>query len=110
MFRKLSRKDPVLIFFLLLSLAAHSQSEDLLSKPWDAYWIDVRGEPVHDYGVYQFRKTFSLSAKPSSFLVNVSGDNRYKLFVNGQFVSLGPARGDVFHWNFETVDLANYLG
>jgi len=41
--------------------------------------------------------------------VHVSADNRYKLYVNGQFVSLGPARGDIFHWNFETVDLAAYL-
>jgi hypothetical protein len=39
----------------------------------------------------------------------VSADNRYKLFVNGKLVSLGPARGDIFHWNYETVDLAPFL-
>jgi alpha-L-rhamnosidase len=109
MLDKLSRKNSLLVFFLTLSLATRSQSQDVLSKPWDAYWINVPGEPPHDYGVYQFRKTFSLATKPSSFVVNVSADNRYKLFVNGQFVSLGPARGDIFHWNFETVDLANFL-
>jgi hypothetical protein len=53
--------------------------------------------------------TASRSAKPASFVVHVSADNRYKLFVNGRFVSLGPARGDIFHWNYETVDLAPYL-
>lgn len=94
------------IFF---SLSASSQTADLLSKPWDASWIAVPGEPLHDYGVYQFRKTFTLAAKPSSFIVHVSADNRYKLFVNGRLVSLGPARGDIFHWNFETVDLAPSL-
>src|ERR1051326_2683696 len=109
MLDKLSRKNSPLVFFLTLSLATRSQSQDVLSKPWDAYWINVPGEPPHDYGVYQFRKTFSLATKPSSFVVNVSADNRYKLFVNGQFVSLGPARGDIFHWNFEAVDLANFL-
>ncbi len=94
------------IFFFLVS---HSQTNDLLSKPWEAYWISVPDEPLHDYGVYQFRKTFTLDTKPSSFIVHVSADNRYKLFVNGQFVSLGPARGEIYHWNYETVDIAPQL-
>ncbi len=99
------------LIFFLFSFALHvqSQTENLLSKPWDANWICVPGEPAHDYGVYQFRKAFTLSAKPASFIVHVSADNRYKLYVNSQLVSLGPARGDIFHWNFETVDIAAYL-
>jgi len=99
-----------ILFFLLIASFLKAQSQtDLLLKPWDAYWIRVPGEPAHDYGVYQFRKTFTLAAKPDSFLVHISADNRYKLYVNGEFVSLGPARGDVFHWNYETVDIANHL-
>ncbi len=82
---------------------------DLINKPWTAKWIAVAGEPSNDYGVYHFRKTIELDNKPDTFLVHVSGDNRYKLFVNGKFVSLGPARGDVRHWNFETVDIAPFL-
>ena len=39
----------------------------------------------------------------------MTGDNRYKLYVNEQLVSLGPAKGDATHWNYETVDLAPYL-
>ena len=46
---------------------------------------------------------------PSRFIVHVSADNRYKLYVNGKLVSLGPARGDIYNWSFETVDLAPYL-
>ena len=99
----------ILLYLILPSTTLRSQSAKLLSKPWDAWWIAVPGQPLHDYGVYQFRKTFTLTTTPASFVVHVSADNRYKLFVNGQFVSLGPARGDVFHWNFETVDLAAYL-
>lgn len=59
-----------------------------------------------DYDVCHFRKSFSLERLPGHFLVHVSADNRYKLFVNGRLVSLGPALGDVYNWNFETVDLA----
>ena len=50
-----------------------------------------------------------LSAVPAHFLVHVSADNRFLLHVNGRYVAEGPARGDLFHWRFETVDLGPYL-
>ncbi len=62
-----------------------------------------------DYGVYHFRRTFELQAKPSSFVIHVTGDNRYQLFVNGERVVWGPARGDLNHWRFETIDIAPHL-
>ncbi|WP_431213446.1 hypothetical protein ACQ86N_00470 [Puia sp. P3] len=73
---------------------------------WHANWIAMPGEDGRDYGVYYFRKSIELGAKPDHFIVHVSADNRYKLFVNGTLVSLGPARNDTYHWNYETVDLA----
>jgi alpha-L-rhamnosidase len=69
----------------------------------------VPGESLRDYGVYYFRKSISLKNKPDSFIVHVSADNRYKLYINQTLVSLGPARGDTYYWNYETVDLAPYL-
>lgn len=75
---------------------------------WSASWIQYPGTD-QNYGVYHFRKSFELPSKPDSFIINVSADNRYKLYVNGELVSLGPAKGDVFNWNFETVDIAPYL-
>jgi hypothetical protein len=33
--------------------------------------------------VYHFRRTFELQARPSFFVIHVTGDNRYQLFVNG---------------------------
>jgi alpha-L-rhamnosidase len=54
-------------------------------------------------------KPLSYPAKPTSFVVHVSADNRYKLFVNGKQIGQGPARGDLYFWNFETLDLAPYL-
>lgn len=80
-----------------------------LEKPWDAFWIAVPNESPKDYGVYFFRKSFDLTNKPTSFNIYVSGDQRYKLFVNGKLASLGPARGDRYHWYYETVDLASFL-
>src|SRR5215212_11083282 len=98
-------------FILLLSFLTQISSSQTtnFTKPWNAYWIAVPNEPARDYGVYLFRKNFTLTNRPAHFNIHVSADNRYKLFINGQLVSLGPARGDIFHWNYETVDLANYL-
>jgi len=62
-----------------------------------------------DYGVYHFRRVFQLSEKPERFVVHISGDNRYQLYANGKRVSWGPARGDLTHWRYETVDLAPEL-
>ena len=76
---------------------------------WSAQWIGVPDARLRDYGVYHFRRTVQLNAAPQSYVVHVSADNRYKLYVNDSLVSLGPCRGDVNNWNFETVDIARYL-
>jgi hypothetical protein len=81
----------------------------LLSRPWPAGWIAHPAVPGGEYGVFHFRKTLELPARPDSFVVHVSADNRYKLYVNGRQVSLGPARGDRDHWFYETVNLAPHL-
>lgn len=101
--------------FTLSALQAQSQSHpdinpELLRHQWKAVWIGPRltaGE--NDEGVFHFRRTFDVSLKPSAFIVHVSADNRYRLFVNGKAVGLGPARGDKVHWHYETFDLAPYL-
>ncbi len=81
----------------------------LLRERWTASWIAAPGAPPFNYGVYLFRRNFELSENPRSFIVHVSADNRYQLFVNGARVSWGPARGDLLHWRFETVDIAPQL-
>jgi hypothetical protein len=98
-----------LIALISISFSVSAQNKSSFTKPWSAYWVVVPNQPAHDYGVYFFRKNFTVSGNPSHFIIHVSADNRYKLFINGQLVSLGPARGDLFHWNYETVDIASYL-
>jgi hypothetical protein len=92
----------------LLLLAAPASSVEV-APAWTARWISVPGAPAFDYGVYHFRRAFELQEKPQTFLVHVTADNRYQLFVNGERVSWGPARGDLYHWRYETVDLAPHL-
>jgi alpha-L-rhamnosidase len=108
---KVFLKSALLLACLLIVKTGLSQtvSPNLLRGPWKASWITVPDESTKDYGVYHFRKNIQLDAKLASFIVHVSADNRYKLYVNQTLVSLGPARGDTYYWNYETVDLAPYL-
>lgn len=95
-------------FFLLFTQA---QDVDLSHLPgsWKASWISCPDINQRAYGVYHFRKIIKLASKPGNYIVHVSADNRYRLFVNGKAVCAGPARGDLYNWNFETIDLAPYL-
>ena len=89
---------PCLFALLFTNFCSAQQiTPNILEKRWAASWIAVPKESGTGYGVYLFRKTFELTKKPTAFVIHVSGDNRYKLFVNEKLVSLGPARGDLSH-------------
>ena len=85
------------------------ETYDILKDKWSAAWIEVPGSDPEEYGVYYFRKDVELADAPGSFVIHVSADQRYKLYVNGTLVSLGPARNDSKHWNYETLDIAVHM-
>lgn len=109
------RQYPAILFLSLFCAITQVSAQDapapfdLETEHWNARWISVPETGAQDYGVYYFRKDIDLQAVPGRYVVHVTGDNRYKLFVNEQLVSLGPAKGDLTHWNYETVDLAPCL-
>lgn len=81
----------------------------LLNNKWSARWITCPAAPQREYGVYHFRKEISIETVPADFIVHVTADNRYRLFVNGVAVSSGPARGDLYNWYYATLNIAPYL-
>ncbi len=97
------------ILLLILTLNSNAQFRPQGPSEWDADWVAVPGAGENTSGIYLFRKTISLESAPAKYEMRVSADNRYKLYVNETLVSLGPALGDIQHWNYETVDLAPYL-
>jgi hypothetical protein len=107
------KRITVILFLLaaLPSVPARPQSINpaLLGQSWQAQWISHPDGPRREFGVFHFRKTFTLSGAPERFVIHASGDNRYELFVNGRRVLAGPARGDLYHWRFETLDIAPHL-
>lgn len=78
-------------------------------KKWFASWCTPPDSTRTGREVLLFRRTFQLSEKPGSFVINVSADNRFRLFVNGVSVAVGPARGDLEHWRYDTLDIGGHL-
>jgi len=58
-------------------------NSELLSMPWTAKWISYPDISGSEYGVYLYRKEISINTKPDKFIIHVSADNRYKLYING---------------------------
>ena len=70
-----------------------------------------KSSPSH-YQVRLFRRCFQylpavLPAAP--VVLHVSADSRFLLYVNGVRVARGPARGDIHHHFYESVDVSRHL-
>ncbi len=98
----------VICLLTLIAFPTHTAAQQP-SNDWSANWIAHPTAPVRDPGVFHFRKILELQSRPNRFVVHVSADNRFVLFVNGQRVGDGPARSDLHHWHYETFDLAPFL-
>jgi alpha-L-rhamnosidase len=101
----------LVVWMLGLFPTVFAQSRPFVSKPSQlddahyAEWITA----AEKNGVFYYRKTFTIHTIPDSFIVHVSADARYRLYVNGKQASWGPAAGDIENWNYETVDIARFL-
>ena len=98
----------VVVFFPITSVLAQSPSP-VREKFWTAQWITASGAPQRDEVVLRFRKVLDLAERPKRFIVDVSADNQFILWVNQQRVASGPSRSDLANWRYETYDLAPFL-
>lgn len=79
------------------------------NQPYQAPWISYPTASVTNYDVYHFRKVVNFDEIPEQLIVHVSADNRYNLFMNGQRVCYGPAKGDLKTYKYDVIDLAPFL-
>ncbi len=104
-------RNAIAIILVSLSTAVFSQTlvspdSRWTSRLWDANWIAPQGTTT---GVVYFRKSFTLAEKPHRFVIHVSGDSRYRLFINGQYATEGPQISDLRHYRFESLDISELL-
>jgi alpha-L-rhamnosidase len=95
--------------FCLAPALLDAQDARVFDSAPAANWIAPPKVPSDSFTVFHARRSFMLEKAPSHFVVHVSADNRYRLYVNGVQVSSGPQRSDVGHWRYETIDLAALL-
>lgn len=43
------------------------------------------------------------------FRMHISADNGYRLYVNGKYITYGPAAGDIYHYRYESIDITGHL-
>jgi alpha-L-rhamnosidase len=57
----------------------------------------------------QFRRSFTLDARPTEARLQISADTRYLLYINAIRIGYGPARNYHAHYEYDTYDLAPLL-
>jgi len=106
------RQFALLLAFVFLPFFVAAQTTlpaDAPHREWKAFWVTHPTAPLREPMVFHFRRSLDLQSVPASYIVRVSADNRFILFVNGSRVGDGPARGDLTHWRYERFDLAPFL-
>ncbi|OGS22002.1 MAG: hypothetical protein A2252_08270 [Elusimicrobia bacterium RIFOXYA2_FULL_39_19] len=78
----------------------------MINSKW-IWYDDYNYDLVNSW--MQARRVFVLKAMPKKAEVNVTADTQYKMYVNGDFVNRGPARGFQNSWPFDTVNITPYL-
>jgi len=57
-----------------------------------------------------FRRKFNLKKeKGKKYILKITADDSYKLYVNGSFVGQGPACGYFSHYYYNTYDISDFL-
>ncbi len=93
-----------------IALILASVSGAAMAQPVAQGWITQAGTPAEaNPVVLHFRRAIDLSARPRTYPVRVTADNRFILYVNGTRVAAGPSTGDIAHWRETAIDLAPYL-
>lgn len=98
-------KNLTLVWLIIFVFDAALRAQ--VSEP--APWVSYPSANQTNYGVYHFRKSFDLEKVPEKLIIHVSADNRYNLFVNGQRICYGPAKGDLHTYKYDVVDIAPFL-
>ncbi len=56
-----------------------------------------------------FRKTFNLAQTNSTYTLDITADDYYKLYINGTFIGQGPAQSYFDVYNYNKYDITKYL-
>lgn len=56
-----------------------------------------------------FTRRFQLNSLPKETIIHCTADTRYKLWINGVRVNVGPTRSSTEIWYYDTIDIGPFL-
>ena len=68
----------------------------------DASWLWLPGAAHDRFCFVKFRNEFEVAEDAGPLVFDISADERYVLFLDGEFVARGPNRGTVENWQYQT--------
>ena len=74
----------------------------------DCKWITSPKATGSDNQLYYFKKEFDLKVVKEA-RVDISAQARYKLYINGELVGIGPCKGTREKTYFDTIDVTDCL-
>lgn len=81
-------------------------TEVLKESKW--IWYDIPCDNLVNSWM-QGRRTFFLKSVPATEKIHITADSKYRLYINEQHVTMGPARGFQESWPYDTIDISRYL-
>ena len=102
-----------------------------MGKQWQAEWImdpkfhglspinifhkesEETDLPEHREGLKNYhmliRKKFDISKTSEKAIINITADDYYKLYINGEFLGQGPAPSYYFNYYYNSYDVTEFL-
>jgi hypothetical protein len=100
-----------LFVWICSSVFIAPNGSDVKAANWTANWIWQSVDGPYNTWI-SFRKTVTLSAKPTTAITQIAAENMYWLYVNGQLVVKEGGlncRPDLTNTYYDEIDIANYL-
>ena len=70
---------------------------------YDDAWDPKKDKELHPSWFFRFRNDFTSDGSP--LILDVSGDERFTLYLDGREIARGPHRGMVEHWYYQSYEV-----
>lgn len=84
-----------------------AEYEETDYSQWSSAWIWL--DDAHMSDMMLARRAFQMDAIPAVAHLKISASSVYQLYINGQYVSRGPARSAPHHQSYDLYDIASIL-
>ncbi|MGB5665648.1 MAG: hypothetical protein WBM53_02280 [Maribacter sp.] len=109
------RQSFIFLWFIFFHIICWAQQElnypSVIYGPEkiEASWVSHPEIEGGEDRIILFRNIFDIENPVEDFIINISADNHYYLYVNSVLVTHGPQLGEIKHWKYETLNLKQYL-